>query len=217
MTPVERTQRRNDVRSIVAVLLATLAARAAAARGRPAPGPIPSPDAAALRRLSNAQIRLFLEAFPSLTSGASGVRFTRAFHQFANGELRAPDVQPGVGEPDGQFFFLFAEFAFLCIARNESRSMWQRIVRRFLSGQEIFMHVYRRPPHRPPPALNAPLPAPCHPERQPLGTYSFANFNTTGQSDRVRKSLLTVKYSAMLLPQFLTAARENLLRAQCQT
>jgi outer membrane protein OmpA-like peptidoglycan-associated protein len=217
MSASAKTQRQRDVGAIVPVLVARLNARAAAARNRPAPGPIPAVDAGALRRLSAAQLRLFLEAFPGFSSGRGATRFGRAFQQFANGELRTPEIQPGVGEPDGQFVFLFAEFAFLCVARNQSRPIWQRLLKPFLAGQELFMHVYRRASHRPPPVVNAPLPAPCDPPRHPLGTYSFANFNATGQSDGVRKGLLTVKYAVMLLPPALrTAARQNLLRAQCQ-
>jgi len=217
MNPAAKTQRVGDVGKIVPVLVARLAARAAAARGRPAPGPIPPTDPAALRRLSSAQIRLFIEAFPAFSSGRGLTRFGRAFHRFANGELRTPEIQPGVGEPDGQFIFLFAEFAFLCVARNVSRAIWLRLLKPFLAGQEMFMHVYRRPPHPVPPAVNAPLPAVCDPPRHPLGNYSFANFNATGQSDGVRKGLLTVKYAVMILPPALqNAARQNLRRAQCQ-
>jgi hypothetical protein len=89
-------------------------------------------------------------------SGVDLSDFQVSFEQFANGELRDSPV-PGKREPNGPFFFLFAEFAFLCADSEISTTEWTRMLRRFVETQAIFMHVYRTPPHRVPLPVDAGL------------------------------------------------------------
>ena len=149
-----------------------------------------------------------------------------------SGELRSPiaaDQAKGVGEPNGDFFFLFAEFAFLCIASRIKPALWTNALRSFVKAQEIFMHVYRSSPVSPPPAVCAALPG-CPPDaqgrpraRRALSSYRNANFRATGlsptvgvgQSAPVRKRTLAAKYAAAVLAALQREAQAILLRAQC--
>jgi hypothetical protein len=186
-----------------------------------------TPASAALRPiavdLSTAQLNLFREFFPD---GAGGIHFNdlrRAFEQFANGELRNPAVA-GQREPDGAFFFLFAEFAFLCVDSTINDADWKQLLRVFVQTQELFIHIYRPSPHRTPPRVGAPLPAclvdalgnrlPRRPLDGPTG-FSDANFNAVGQSNAARKAALRAKYARMGEAALRKAAQENLLRARC--
>src|SRR5207245_2489454 len=88
-------------------------------------GRVPTPKAltrgalhSSALRLSAAQLALYREYFADGRGGIEFGAFQTCFERFANGRLRSPiatDQAKGVGEPNGGFFFLFAEFAFLCI------------------------------------------------------------------------------------------------------
>jgi hypothetical protein len=227
MTSADIQQRIDDVdNKMVPELLQRRNARAAAALLGTVPPAAGAPTSLVLvtRRLSDAQLALFREFFPDGAGGISLDDFRRGFEQFANGELRNPAVA-GQREPNGGFFFLFAEFAFLCVDSKIRDADWTKLLRVFVQTQEIFMHIYRPPPHRAPPRVGAPLPA-ClvdalgNPRpRRPLddGASGFAdsNYNAVGQSNVARKAALRAKYARMDPAALRKAAQENLLRAQC--
>ena len=235
LSTAQKAQRSADVGAMVGELLARRDARASAALA----GRIPAPKAlprGALRssalRLSAAQLALFREYFDDGRGGIEFGAFQRCFERFANGQLRSPiaaDRAKGVGEPNGDFFFLFAEFALLCIASRIEPALWTKALRSFVKAQEIFMHVYRPAPVSTPPAVGAPLPAcPLDAQRRPrarrpLSSYRNANFRATGaspivgagQSSPPRKRALAAKYAPKNLAALQSEAQANLLRAQC--
>ena len=229
MTPDQRRARVSDVNDMVNELLPRLEARRAAAlrRATPPSNPVSGPLLDVATRLSDTQLALYRQCFPDGRGGINFDDFQRCFEQFANGELRGPDPAKGdQGGPNGGFFFLFAEFAFLCIDSGVDASTWTRALEVFVKTQEIFMHVFRPRPHSTPPAVTAPLPAPCGtPPRRPLHSttpgagdgFEDINFNRVGQSDEARKAALRAKYAPMRsdVGRLAGAASENLLRAQC--
>lgn len=214
MSSSEKADRISDVNDMVAELLArrdTRAADALTGTGTPA-----ASASSAIRpiatRLSTAQLDLFREFFPDGSGGINLTDFQISFEEFANGELRDPSV-PGKREPNGGFFFLFAEFALLCVDSGIEESTWTRLLRVFVNAQEIFMHVYRPAPHRTPPPAGAALPA-TGPALRSLDNYSDSNFNRTGQSTVDRKRALRAKYAPMKKDALRRAAAENMRRAQ---
>jgi outer membrane protein OmpA-like peptidoglycan-associated protein len=217
MSPTEKAQRKSVVIGLVPVLQARLANRAAVSVNQPANIPIPPPDINAVKRLSTVQLQLFRESFPAPSGGLDIDAVRRAFYDFANGDLRTPEIGPnlGVGEPDSSAFFLFAEFSLLCVSNGIDVQDWAQILPWFVSAQEIFIYAYRKKSHAVPPAVNAPLPPVCSPLRHPLSTYDHKNFDGRGQSSEQRKADLLSKYSGMSLNQLQNATKENLLRAQC--
>jgi hypothetical protein len=189
-------------------------------------GALPAVTLAAMQRLSTAQLELFRESFPQGGTGIDFISFQRVFERFANGELRNPSVYPAFAEPNGGAFFLFAEFAFLCIERGIEPDAWKQGLRTFVKTQEIFMHVYRENPPLAPPPVGAPLPT-GSPARTiegitPAGV-GFVSSNFTpvggavavgrGQSNLERKRALRAKYDGMELPALQQAARDNIIRA----
>jgi outer membrane protein OmpA-like peptidoglycan-associated protein len=232
-----KTQRTDDVNAVANELSNRLDLRASEALlGRvPPSGPLPP---GALRnstlRLSAAQLAMFREY---LADGRGGIDFTAllaCFERFANGELRSPmpsDQTAGVGEPDGGFFFLFAEFAFLCIDSNIDVALWTQALRSFVATQEIFMHVYRPGAVSPPPAVGAAVPVcPLNAAGVPLARidlidYENPNFKPTGpsstvghgQSGAARKRTLATQYATANLVTLRQLARFNLQRAQCMS
>jgi outer membrane protein OmpA-like peptidoglycan-associated protein len=223
LTPAQKSLRTADVTAVLPELLRRRNARAIAALSRrvlPA-APAPAPIVPAVVRLSRAQLALYRTCFPD---GAGGIRFNdfqRCFEQFANGELRDP-AHPDQGGPNGGFFFLFAEFAFLCIESGIDVREWTQALRTFVKTQEIFMHVFRPRPHRTPPPVGAPLPPPC-PRPRPLDSnprrsgngFEDINFNALGQSNAARKAALRRKYARLAPAALRAAAAQNLLRARC--
>ncbi|CAN7507199.1 OmpA family protein [Variovorax sp. LjRoot130] len=235
LNAAQKAQRSADVSAMVPELLArrdrraseALAGRVPAARALPA---------GALRnsalRLSAGQLALFREYFPNGRGGIEFGGFQTCFERFANGQLRSPiaaDQAAGIGEPNGGFFFLFAEFAFLCIESGIEAAQWTRALRSFVKAQEIFMHVYRPSPVSPPPAVGAALPA-CPRDaqgrpraRRGLDSYRNANFKATGssptagagQSSPARRRALAAKYAPKDLAALRREAQANMQRAQC--
>jgi hypothetical protein len=227
MTAAEKTLRIADVNNMVAELLLRRDARAADALT----GAVPAATAAlpglmpVATRLSTAQLALFREFFADAAGGIDLDAFQRSFEQFNNGELRNP-AAPGQREPNGGFEFLFAEFAFLCVNSAIDVAEWTRLLRVYVQTQEIFIHIYRPPPHRAPPRVNAPRPAcpvgalgspsPRRPLDGPTG-FADTNFDTVGRSGPARKAALRAKYARMNVAALRNAARDNMLRAQCMT
>jgi hypothetical protein len=231
-----KAQRTADVNKMAADLSRRRDQRAAAALAGRVPAPRPLLVGTALRsialRLSDAQLVLFREYFADGRGGVDFGAFQTCFERFANGELRSPlaaDQAKGIGEPNSDFFFLFAEFAFLCVASRIQPALWTQALRSFVKTQEIFMHVYRPSPVSPPPAVSAPLPscpldAQGRPRaRQPLSSFGNRNFRATGasptvgvgQSGPARKQTLAAKYASADLAALQREARDNMRRAQC--
>ncbi|MCI0537238.1 MAG: DUF2272 domain-containing protein [Verrucomicrobiales bacterium] len=232
MTVQEKGDRTTQVMTMVGELIRRRDARAKDAldrRGRVTPAnPVPfDADPKSLHgiatALSAAQLDLFREY---LSDGAGGIDFgplQECFEKFANGEFRSPHpefVGSGVGEPEGGFYFLFAEFAFLCVDSGIDKAQWEQALRPFVKTQEIFMHVYRPNPISPPPAVGAELPSRGSALIQ-LDNYSFRNFKPLsaqlnrgeGQSDQARKNALRKKYDGMVLSALRASAGQNMLRA----
>ncbi len=180
-------------------------------------------------RLSAAQLALFREFFPAPGGAIDHPAMNACFEQFANGELRSPlasDRAAGVGEPNGAAYFLFAEFAFLCVESGIDAGDWLPALRSFVATQEIFMHVYRPGP-KAPPAVGAAVPR-CGSRgarRRPRSLNAFRNdrFTATGpsptvglgQSDSARIRALRASYAGAGLATLRQRARQNLQRAQC--
>jgi hypothetical protein len=189
----------------------------------------------AARELSTVQLQLFGKYHPGMPRGFAADKLMSCFMKFANGEIRSPhpDFDSGsnkdrksfgVGEPDSNHFFMFAEFAFLCIESDVEPDAWTQALPALLAPQEVFMHVYRENPVSPPPPVGSALPKTpvVGPPTHPLEKFGARNFRTingnqtkgVGQSDAARIAALTAKYSAMGLVQLRDAATMNLLRAQ---
>jgi hypothetical protein len=78
-------------------------------------------DRGIVRNLSDAQLALYRQCFPDGSGGINFPAFQRCFEQFSNGELRSssPTLQKkGVREPNGGFYFLFAELRFCASIRE---------------------------------------------------------------------------------------------------
>jgi outer membrane protein OmpA-like peptidoglycan-associated protein len=215
MTPKERADRNADVSAMVAALVARRDARASAALQGSVPPSAPASSSLApiTRRLSTAQIELFRQCLPDGAGGISPAAFQHCFDAFANGELRLG--HDGLREPNGGFYFLFAEFAFLCIDSNIGAAMWTSLLKVFVNTQEIFMHVYRPGSHPPPPPVKDPAPSPVCAQKRQLDDFTDQNFNAAGQSDPARKRALQAKYAPMDLNGLRQAAGENMRRAFC--
>ena len=178
---------------------------------------------AAVQALSTMQLELFREYFGSARIPVSIPGFMTCFERFANGQLRSPHpafAGAGVGEPEGGFFFLFAEFAMLCVDTRIDWRIWEQTLPSLIAPQEIFMHVYHPTPQAPPP-IGAKLPS-KGPVKTALDRYSFRNFKQSGakvtegvgQSDSTRINDLRKKYRGMTFLQLRKALAQNMLRAQ---
>jgi len=215
MTPDERTKRNTDVATMAATLFARRDARASAALLGSVPPPAPATGslAAIAGRLATLQIELFRQCLPDGAGGISAANFQRCFEVFANGELRLN--RDGLREPDGSAYFLFAEFAFLCIDSNIGAAMWTSLLKVFVQTQEIFIHVYRPGSHPPPPPVTDPAPPPFCVQNRGLKDFNWRNFKSAGQSNAARKRDLQAKYAPMDLNGLKQAAAENMRRALC--
>jgi hypothetical protein len=222
MSAAQKAQRTSDVTAMVAELLPRRDRRAADALAglTTAATPVTGTALAIARRLSAAQADLYRTCFPDGRKGINFLTLRSCFEKFANGDLRDPAAgaavgERGVGEPDGGFYFLFAEFAFLCLDSGIDTQVWGEALRIFVGTQEIFMHVYRPAPKlSTAPAVTAASPA-AGPRLRGLDTYDNANFNPVAQSNGARRAALRAKYAGMTLPALRTAARDNMIVAQC--
>ena len=225
LSPAEKTARLADVQAMASELLKRRKQRAEEAlKGNVLPAAAVSSSLRPVaERLSDVQLALFREFFPDGKGGLRFDVFQRAFEQFANGELRNPALSPkdpatgnvisAVGEPDGGFFFLFAEFAFLCVDSGIHRAEWSAALKTFVKTQEIFMHIYRPDKKTPIPSGSTPLPKPGTQLRSP-GDFNSQNFNIAARSDEKRKERLRSLYDGLDVESLRQSARNNLLRAQ---
>jgi hypothetical protein len=206
MTAAEKTLRIADVRSFVTVaprpLVARRNARGTAAASGAAPGTVPAAAAVdpalrpAAQRLSDSQLELFREYMPDGRGGIEFDRLRTCFEGFANGELRSLRVA-SVAEPNGGFFFLFAEWAFLCIDSGIDAAIWTDLARIFVMGQEMLIQVYR------PAAAASPPP-------RSLDAFRFTNFSASRQFTAAQKTTLRAAYAGIGLPAILDKARDNM-------
>jgi outer membrane protein OmpA-like peptidoglycan-associated protein len=178
---------------------------------------------AAVQALSTLQLELFREYLPGAAGGINWAGFMTCFERFANGQLRSPHpafAGAGVGEPEGGFFFLFAEFAMLCFDTRIDWRTWEQALPSLIAPQEIFIHVYHPTPQAPP-AIGARLPS-KGPVKTGLDRYSFRNFKQSGakvtqgvgQSDTARINDLRRKYRGMSFLNLRKSIAQNMLRAQ---
>lgn len=94
----------------------------------------------AIERLAAAQLALFeLQDQFVDKNGLDYDCIQKCFEMFANGELR---TGPGKREPNGAFFFFFAEFATLAIDHGNKPGVWKKLLETFVKCQEIFIEVY---------------------------------------------------------------------------
>jgi hypothetical protein len=221
-----KTSRATEVTDVANLLAIRRNRRAADARvakiTAAAALPATHPLRAAATDLSKVQLDLYRELLPDGSGGIAFANLQIAFEQFANGELRSAHPVAAtnrVGEPNSSFFFLFAEFAFLCVDSKIDDATWSVALRTMVKAQEIFIHAYPVAPAAAPPPVGAPLPAPCSPQPAACTFRSISGFDTSafkvvGQSSAARKQALRAKYDTMTVDQLRKAAMEVLLRAQ---
>jgi hypothetical protein len=213
MTLAQKSQRVSDLNVIAPLLAERAVARFdAATKGEAFIGkPVPWTAREPAKRLSLAQVALIREFF---SDGRGVIRlsaFQQAFEQFANGELRNPLRGPGAGEPDGGAYFLFAEFAWLCVESDIHLDFWATALRAFVKTQEIFVRVYRPEPGSPGPTPPSPT---SGADRFIFERYTFGNFKAARQFDEVAKQQLRARYDRMSLEELRKAMRDNMRLAQ---
>ncbi len=106
-------------------------------------------------------------------------------------------ADPGEREPNGGFFYLFAEFAFLAIAESVSAPVWTKLLRTLVKTQEIFMNVYRPPTAGP-----------------GLDDYGPPHFKKPQQATEPRKKQLRRIYDDASPGELERRAASNMKRAQ---
>ena len=154
-----------------------------------------------IREFSKVQCELYEECFND-DSGELDVDAVQAcFAAFANGETRDPDRPEGFrggrpGEPDGSFFFLFAEFALLAISCDIDKDKWMSLLPSLIKVQEIFIQVYE-------PANDA--------------TGTARERNRTGiRVTKERKEGLHEKYKDKDFEELIKCLKETLKRSRAQ-
>jgi hypothetical protein len=186
--------------------------------------------------LSDMQVKLFKKYYPD-ARGFAPDSLMSCMLKFANGQLRSPHSEwekpPnegrknfGVGEPDGNHVFMFAEFSLLCIDwKLPDAGLWERALPAMVAAQEVFIHVYRKNPKPRDPEFDSALPN--NPVAKPthlLTDFAAANFVQTGsqttgqgQSSEDRLTRIASKYRGMTTDQLRDQMKWNLLRAQTLT
>jgi hypothetical protein len=194
MTQLVKDQRLKDVKKVLTPLKQRAQVRSRASKQNPAPVGTPlstAEDVEAAKRISSAQIDLITEFFRMPNGAIRWRAFQQAFEQFANGELRDPARGAGAGEPNSNFYFLFAEFAWLCVESaflsNADKSFWGKALTTFVKTQEIFVRVYRPNP--------------------PNDLYKF---DQTQKFNEDQKRKLRVKYDQMTLSELRKAMGDNI-------
>jgi hypothetical protein len=213
MTPAQKSQRVADL-NVIAPLLAerAIARFDAATTGLAFIGkPVPGTAREQAKRLSLAQIALIREFFSDERGVIRLSAFQQAFEQFANGELRNPLRGSGAGEPDGGAYFLFAEFAWLCVESDIHIDFWATVLRAFVKTQEIFVRVYRPEPGSPGSVPPSPT---SGGDRFIFERYTFGNFRAARQFDEAAKQPLRARYDRMSLDELRKAMRDNMRQAQ---
>lgn len=198
MTSEEKKIRQETVRRVLETLVERRDIRAWTSTYGTVPPPsfLPRVNGEDVRHLSDAQLELFNEFFSGGDGDIDYEAFQICFEKFANGELRNPQ-NPGEREPDGGYFFLFAEFAFLAVAQAFETTKWKKLLRTFLKCQEIFMNTYR--PSDPNPGLD---------------DYGPEHFRAQQQATDARKRQLRRIYDDLSGSDLEKKATEIMRRAQ---
>jgi hypothetical protein len=200
LTNAEKRRRMQVIGEVAQELVDRRDKRARAAQnGNPPPDDfgdaLESEDVGMLSRL---QLPLFFRHF---SDGRGGIDFEKVqccFEKFANGELRDPN-NPGAGEPNGDFFFLFAEFALAAMEFGYDRDIWAKLLRTFVKCQEIYISAY-------PPAAGQP----------DSGLDRDRPFNPAGQLDEEKKRELRRKYDDKTPSELERLYGDNLKKANEQ-
>jgi hypothetical protein len=199
MTAEQKQQRKSAVGNMIPILVGRRDQRATAARAGQTPDPATMPKPTTrddVEHLSDGQLALMRECFSDGAGGIDYASLQECFERFANGELRNP-AKPGEREPDGGFYFLFAEFAFLAVAMSVNGGEWSKLLRTFVKTQEIFMNTYRPPQAMP-----------------TLDDYGPDEFREPQQATPARKQQLRDIYDDLTPAQLEDRARSNMQRAQ---
>lgn len=200
LTRAEKRRRTAVIQEVAGELVGRRDKRAEAARnGDPPPDDfgedLESEDVGMLSRL---QLPLYFRHFSDGRGGIDYAKVQCCFEKFANGELRDP-ANPGAGEPNGDFFFLFAEFALAAMEFGHDRDIWAKLLRTFVKCQEIYLSAY-------PPAAGQP----------DSGLDRDRPFNPAGQVSEEKKRELRRKYDEKSPAELERMYGENLKKAHEQ-
>lgn len=209
-----RALRNVYVRSTIAHLLGRLRGRVELARAGSdtrASG-LRTPRIEVLAEVSRIQIETFREHFTSADGSLELLEIEMAFIAFANGDLRlGPNgTLPGRGaadphmtmdgEPSGDFFFLFAEFAFCAIEAGVDATVWRSILPALVVAQEVMIRAY----------------APPQGQRL-LGQYSSVHFDRNFEHRMTRREIeqLRERYRGLDTAALEVQANRNAAAAYC--
>lgn len=155
----------------------------------------------AVKRLADEQLKVFKKFFTK-NKKLDFDCIQSCFAKFANGELRQPPkAGDRPGEPNGPFYFYFAEFATLAIEGGFDAAIWTELLRTFVKTQEIFIEVY------PPRGGAGPGGNPLDRPRRFKGP----------KVDKKKKKKLHDKYKKKSLKEILDCYQKNLKKANAQT
>lgn len=195
MSPADKAKVRKAVNDTVDLLKKRAKARA---DGKP----VPKSDAgekAAAQLLAKMQLDLVNKFFGPKVDWD---RVQACFVAFANGELRTGKSPSGRGperEPNGSYFFLFAEFALLAIECGFNVKEWTELARIMVKAQEVFLDAY-------PPVKGSGA----------TGLFRPRKFVPKGKSDEKRKKKLHDKYKKKTLKEIIDCHNKILKKAAGQ-
>ncbi|MBL8861117.1 MAG: hypothetical protein JNK02_03815 [Planctomycetes bacterium] len=139
------TLRLRAVTELPAVLRARVLARARAGRAPNwiPPVGLPRTDAALTKHVSAVLEACIRHHFPGVHTAAGANRAVLAFVHFASGLLRH-DLGGGhwVCEPNGPYYFFFAEFAWAALEHGAGQELWPQILHGLISSQFLYVHTY---------------------------------------------------------------------------
>lgn len=203
LTPAQKTRNKEAVRSILEIARDRFKDREEKAKKKEVPPgnepPLPPDKKRDLEHVSKIMLDIFKSHCPDGSGGINYGCIQDCFEKFANGELRKPSSSiPGDGEPNGAFYFLFAEFAILAIKENVDSLIWSQILKTFVKTQEIFIIVY---------GVN---------KKGEIGLdeYSYKNFDKTKQIDEEKKRKLREKYDELDIEKLKERFKDNIRRAK---
>lgn len=210
----QRALRTVYVRSTIAHLLSRLRRRLAAPRPESGAREVAPREVRieALAELSRIQVENLRTHFTKAAGSLDSLAIELAFVAFANGELRlGPNgSSPGRGpadphmtldaEPSGDFFFLFAEFAFCAIEADLDPSVWRPLLPALVATQEIMIRAY----------------APPRGQRR-MGQYSSVHFDRNFEVRMTAREIeqLFERYRGLDYAALDTQASRNAVAAYC--
>lgn len=108
------------------------------------------PQQPALQYFSRLLLDGLVQYMPGTTHGFDLAQAEEAFERFAAGELSLVDdeacydeAQRQACQPNSTYFFLFAEFADMCIKANIGRDAWTDLLPSLVHSAEVFCEYYR--------------------------------------------------------------------------